>query len=102
RRGQITLPAAVRKVLGIEQGDLIEIEVRDGQATLRPTKLIDKDQAYYWTEEWQKAEREADEDIASGRVLTFNSTEELIDELHRRAAVGESSPKGSKKLEGQT
>ena len=29
RNGQITLPASVRKQLGIEEGDLVEIEVED-------------------------------------------------------------------------
>ena len=29
RHGQITLPASVRKKLGVEEGDIIEIEVVD-------------------------------------------------------------------------
>jgi len=33
-------------------------------------------------DEWEEAEREADEDIRLGRVKTFNSVEELIEELH--------------------
>lgn len=39
------------------------------------------DQAYFWTEEWQKGEREADEDIAAGRVRHFDSTDQAIDFL---------------------
>ena len=38
----------------------------------------------FWTEaEWEKAEREADEDIAAGRVKHFDSVEELIADLHQ-------------------
>jgi Arc/MetJ-type ribon-helix-helix transcriptional regulator len=39
------------------------------------------DQAYFWTEEWQAAEREADADIAAGRVETFGTMDELIADL---------------------
>jgi len=81
RHGQITLPASVRKQLGIEEGDLVEIEVEDERAVLMPKKLVDKNQAYFWTKRWQEAEREADEDIKSGRVKTFTSVDELIKEL---------------------
>lgn len=81
RHGQITLPAPVRKSLGIEEGDLVEIEVIDDKAVLVPKKLVDKSQAYFWTKRWQKAEKEADEDIKAGRVKVFDSAEELFKDL---------------------
>ena len=81
RHGQITLPVSVRKRLGIEEGDLVEIEVVDETAVLMPKRLVDKNQAYFWTKRWQEAEAEADEDIKAGRVKTFDSAEELIKDL---------------------
>lgn len=81
RHGQITLPASVRKELGIEEGDLIEIEVVDEKAVLLPKKLVDKNQAYFWTRKFQEAEREASEDIKAGRVEAFDSVEELLEDL---------------------
>ncbi|MBI3360732.1 MAG: hypothetical protein HY023_06440 [Chloroflexi bacterium] len=39
-------------------------------------------QAYFWTEQWQESEREADEDIRSGRSREFAGVEELIEWLH--------------------
>ena len=83
RHGQITLPASVRKQLGIEEGDLVEIDVEDEKAVLMPKKLVDKSQAYFWTKRWQDAEREADEDIKAGRVKTFDSVDELIKDLDK-------------------
>jgi len=38
--------------------------------------MIDKDQTYYWSEEWQTIEREADSDIAMGRVTKFETVED--------------------------
>ena len=81
RHGQITLPASVRRELGVEEGDLVEIEVVDDKAVLVPKKLVDKSQAYFWTSKWQQAEQEADEDIKAGRVRTFDSVEELLEDL---------------------
>ncbi len=83
RHGQITLPASVRKELGIEEGDLVEIKVVAERAVLMPKKLVDKSQAYFWTKRWQEGEREADEDIKAGRVRTFASFEELITDLEK-------------------
>lgn len=81
RHGQVTLPASVRKKLGIEEGDLVEVMVEGDRAMLLPKKLIDKSQAYFWTKEWQEAEKEANEDIKAGRIKTFDTVEELLKDL---------------------
>ena len=81
RNGQITLPAPVRKRLGIEEGDLVEIEVIEEKAVLVPKRLVDKSQAYFWTKRWQEGEMEANEDIKTGRVKVFDSADELIKDL---------------------
>lgn len=40
--------------------------------------MIDRPQAWFWSPEWQAAEREAGEDIEAGRVLNFDSADEAI------------------------
>ena len=37
-----------------------------------------REQEYFWTSEWQKDEREADEDIKAGRVRRFFTAKEAI------------------------
>ncbi|MCL5103084.1 MAG: AbrB/MazE/SpoVT family DNA-binding domain-containing protein [Armatimonadetes bacterium] len=81
KNAQITIPASIRKRAHLEEGDLLEAEVRGDEIVLRPKKLIDKSQAWFWTKEWQEAERTADEDIKAGRVKAFESVEDLIDDL---------------------
>ncbi|GAI76330.1 unnamed protein product [marine sediment metagenome] len=44
--------------------------------------LIDPDQAWWWTEEWQKKEREAEKDVKEGKVKKFANVEDLIKSLH--------------------
>ena len=46
----------------------------------------DPEQAYFWTPEWQEQERIAEEEIRRGDVLTFESIEELLSNLHQEAA----------------
>jgi antitoxin MazE len=84
RHGQVTLPASVRKKLGIEEGDLVEVVIEDDKAVLLPKKIIDKSQVYFWTKEWQEAEKEATEDIKTGRVKTFDTVEELLTDLDEK------------------
>ncbi len=84
RHGQVTLPASVRKKLGIQEGDLVEVVVDDDKAVLLPKKLVDSSQAYFWTKDWQKAEKEASEDIETGRVKTFDTVEELLADLEQK------------------
>lgn len=84
RHGQITIPAALRKQVGIEEGDLVELQVREDHIVLTPKKLIDKSQAYFWTKEWQEAERQAQADIEAGRIEEFASVDELFADLDTR------------------
>lgn len=84
-KGQLTLPDDIRKAAHLEEGDLLEAEITADGILLRPQKLIDATQAWFWTAEWQAGEREADADRAAGRIETFESGDELIGALRARA-----------------
>ncbi len=64
KNGQVTIPAGIRKKAHIKEGDILEAEFRDDEIILRPQKLIDASQAWFWTAEWLEGEREADADRA--------------------------------------
>jgi AbrB family looped-hinge helix DNA binding protein len=81
RGGQVTIPAAMRRKAGIEIGDYLEIQVADGYLKLLPKQVIDKDQAYFWTDAWQEGEREAEQDLRQGRIEQFETLEALIADL---------------------
>lgn len=48
-------------------------------------QVIDPSQAWFWTKEWQEAERKADEEIKAGRYTTYDSVDDLIADLHKAA-----------------
>jgi len=80
-KGQLTLPEEIRKAAHLEEGDLLEAELTDDGILLRPQKVIDASQAWYWTPEWQAGEREADAQLAAGEGETFESGEEFLETL---------------------
>lgn len=43
-----------------------------------PVVAVPVDRAWFWTDRWQAMEREADADIAAGRVVTVDGLAELI------------------------
>lgn len=83
KKSQVTLPLSVRRKLGIEEGDFLDVQIQDGAILLRAKRLVDKEQAWFWSERWQQGEREAEEDIIAGRVHAFPNIEEGIAFLDR-------------------
>lgn len=83
RNGQVTLPAAIRRAANVEEGDILTVHLEADRIVLIPKKLIDKSQAYFWTEDWQEAEREAEHDLAEGRVEGYETVDELIAALEQ-------------------
>lgn len=82
QRGTLTLPKQLRK--GFEEDALFEaVRREDGVIELRPQGTIDASQAWFWTERWQRMEREADADIAAGRLRTFDDVESFLADLER-------------------
>lgn len=80
-KGQVTLPDEVRRAANVAEGDYLDVSIVDGAIVLRPKKLIDADQAWFWTEAWQRGERDASEDIAAGRVRRFDSADDFLRSL---------------------
>ena len=82
---QITIPHEAFEKLGLQAGDLLEVEVGPEGLVLVPQKLIPRDQAWFWTDDWQAREREASEAIAADELSgKFDSAEELVKYLRGR------------------
>jgi antitoxin MazE len=81
-RGLIALPAAVRRHLGLDQpGAQVEVIEREGEVVLRPYLPVPADQAWFWTERWQRMEHEADDAVATGRVTVVDGAEPMLGDL---------------------
>ena len=54
-------------VVSEKEGDDLLVAVEDGHIALTSGALVPRDQAWYWSPEWQSGERTADADLAAGR-----------------------------------
>ena len=79
-RGQITLPPEIRKKLKVGEGDDVLFYVNtQGQVVVDQVHVIDPEQAWFWTERWQKAEAESQQDADNGEYFEF---ENMTDAIH--------------------
>ncbi|MFN0093412.1 MAG: AbrB family transcriptional regulator [Dehalococcoidia bacterium] len=85
-------------IVVIPKNNLVRAALADGQRycvqntpegiLLRPVDR-DPDQWWFWTDEWQAGERQADEDIAAGRTtryMDFDSFVRSLEEIDRDEA----------------
>lgn len=79
-RGTVALPADLRRRLHLDEpGAQVEItEGDDGRVELKAVLPTPADQSWFWTDRWQAMEREADADIAAGRVTVSDGVDEMF------------------------
>lgn len=82
-KAQITLPARVRKTLGIQTGDYLGAEIRDNSVVLIPQVLTEKLESVELSEQGEHMLHEALEDVRQGKVEEFEDVELLISDLKR-------------------
>lgn len=80
-RSQITLPSEVVRKLKLSAGDNLDITLEGDKIVIKPVLIIDRSQAWFWSDEWQGKEKEADEDIKAGRVYRSKDTHDLFSQL---------------------
>ena len=77
-KNQVTLPKEMVKKAHLSPGDALEVIYEEDAIVLKPLVHIPRDQAYFWTKEWQAGEREAQEDIRKGQTHgPFRNVEEM-------------------------
>jgi AbrB family looped-hinge helix DNA binding protein len=70
--GRMTLPAAVRRALEINDGDArLSIDVADGAAVLRPAVVISREDAWAYTPEHLGSVRRARAQAAAGELKSL-------------------------------
>jgi AbrB family looped-hinge helix DNA binding protein len=80
RHGQITLPKEIRKILGVEEGDLLEVGFENARVFLQPKVLIDKEVVL--SEAGEIKIKEALEALENREAKEFVNVEDLIKELN--------------------
>ena len=81
--GMLRIPEDLLEQAHLRDGVPVSLRISDDGEIVIQSEERDPDQWWFWTEEWQKGEREVDEDIAAGRISEPMSGEEFIAELER-------------------
>jgi antitoxin PrlF len=80
-KGQVTIPSDIRRAAHLEEGDPVEVEVVEEGILLRPRKVIDATQAWFWSPTWQAGEREASLELAHGEGDVYESADAFLASL---------------------
>ena len=80
RHGQITLPKEIRKILGVEEGDLLELGLENARLFLQPKIMVDKQTILSETGEIKI--KEALEALERKEIKEFDNIDDLIKELN--------------------
>jgi AbrB family looped-hinge helix DNA binding protein len=87
-QGRVTLPARVRRKLGLTEGDRLDVALEDDRIVLRPARLVVAEDAWAYRPESLDSIRRGLDDIQHGRVYQTSDTDLLAGRLpYRRKAV---------------
>jgi antitoxin MazE len=85
QRGLLALPKRLRARFGLDRpGAQVEVvEREDGVIELHPLVAVPAEQAWFWTQRWQRMEREVDEHVDRGELTTFDSSDDFLSSLEK-------------------
>ncbi|MCD6361223.1 MAG: AbrB/MazE/SpoVT family DNA-binding domain-containing protein [Armatimonadetes bacterium] len=81
-KAQITLPAKLRREVGIKEGDYLEARVEGNTIVLAPQDILARFPVVELAEEGKRWLQEGLDDLEAGRVYEHESVEALIEHLH--------------------
>ncbi|MFY9808257.1 MAG: hypothetical protein WAK86_13450 [Pseudonocardiaceae bacterium] len=86
-RGTLALPTEIRRRHRLDEpgAQVRLVERDDGVIELHPLLAVPADQTWFWSERWQLMEREAEADVAAGRVAVTHGPDEFLEELDATA-----------------
>lgn len=76
-KGQVTLPAAIRRHAGLVSGDTVSFVMTDDGILVKPVVVSDRTK----TPEWRRQLRQAQADARAGRGTFYASDKDLLKAL---------------------
>ena len=77
RNGHITIPGKIRKMLNIEDGDIVKFSLEGNKIIITPGIIVDKDQAYFYKKETQEQIKKSENEFKKGEYRTFDNVKDL-------------------------
>ncbi len=73
---QVTIPEEVRGKIPLKVGERVEVTARNNEIVIRPVVEIPKDQAWFWSKQWQEQISQSIKDLQKGKIKVFKSVKE--------------------------
>jgi antitoxin MazE len=73
---QITIPEDVRAKIPLQVGERVEVIAEGGNIVIRPIIEVPRDQAWFWSKEWQEQIVRSKKNIEKGKLKEFKSVKE--------------------------
>jgi len=73
---QVTIPEEVRGKIPLKVGERVEVTARGSEIVIRPIVEIPRDQAWFWSKQWQDQVCQALKDLKKGKIKVFKSVKE--------------------------
>lgn len=81
RKSQVTVPHEIVEALDLHEGDDLQVRLENGKIVFVPMVSIPKDQAWFWSEQWQKEEQEVEKHIKAGHLTEPKSLDDTLSDL---------------------
>ncbi len=73
---QVTIPEEVRGKIPLKVGERVEVIARGTEIVIRPIVEIPRNQAWFWSKEWQEQVSQSIKDLERGKMKVFKSVKE--------------------------
>ena len=73
---QVTIPEEVRMKIPLKVGERVEVTARGTEIVIRPIVEIPRDQAWFWSKDWQEQVAQSIKDLQKGKMKVFKSVKE--------------------------
>ena len=73
---QITIPEDVRAKIPLQVGERVEVIAEAGNIVIRPIIEVPRDQAWFWSKEWQEQIVRSKKNIEKGKLKALKSVKE--------------------------
>lgn len=73
---QVTIPEEVRGKIPLKIGERVEVTARGTEIVIRPMVEIPREQAWFWSKEWQEQVNQSIRYLEKGKMKVFKSVKE--------------------------
>ncbi len=73
---QVTIPEDIRAKIPLKVGERVQVEAQDDVIIIRPIIEIPRNQAWFWTKEWQEQVARSRKEVEKGKIKVFKSVKE--------------------------